>query len=513
MTVSAPNQPSRRPVLEIRDVGKSFPGVKALSHLDMAVARGEIVAFVGENGAGKSTLLKILSGDYVLDEGSVLLDGTEVSHASPLDARQAGFRLVRQEPEIVPHISVAENVYIGEYPSARGRVDFKAMHEAVQSLLNRYGFDGLIDIDALGRTLSPAQMHIVEIARALKSGVKVIAFDEPTSSLTIDETDRLFAVIRRLRDEGLGVIYVSHRLQEVMAISDRIVVLRDGVLQGTLITADTNNAEVIRLMVGRDLAHGFVREERTRDHVVLEVKHLSSPWHRDVSFQIRAGEILGFAGLVGAGRTELAKVLFGEFPRSGGEVRIDGVERRIRSPADAIAANIGFAPEDRKGEGLILVRSVLENASMAIYQSLSRFGLLKHAAMVDAVTPFVKSLDIKTPSLDQQVGKLSGGNQQKVVLARWLAASPKLLILDEPTRAVDVGAKAEIYQLIDRLASEGMAIMLISSEMPELMALADRIIVMREGEISAPMEKVNVTEEQILNFALGTEPELTRVAS
>lgn len=491
------------PILEIKDVGKSFPGVRALSELDMSVARGEIVAFVGENGAGKSTLLKILSGDYELDEGSVLLDGVEVSHASPLAARQAGFRLVRQEPEIVPHISVAENVYIGEYPTHKGRVDFRAMHSAVRALLIRYGFDGLIDIDALGRTLSPAQMHIVEIVRALKDGVKVVAFDEPTSSLTVDETDRLFEVIRRLRNDGLGVIYVSHRLHEVMAISDRIVVLRDGVIQGKLVTKDTNTESVIRLMVGRDLAHGFQRQESTRTDVVLQVEHLSSRWHRDVSFSIRAGEILGFAGLVGAGRTELAKVLFGEYRREGGVIRINGEVRNIRSPSDAIAASIGFAPEDRKGEGLILVRSLLENASMAVYKRLARFGLLRHAAMVNAVKPFVEGLDIKTPSLDQQVSKLSGGNQQKVVLARCLAGNPRLLILDEPTRAVDVGAKAEIYQLIDKLAQEGMAIMVISSEMPELMSLSDRIIVMCEGEISEPMEKGNVTEEQILNFALG----------
>lgn len=491
-------------ILEIRDVGKSFPGVKALSGLSMTVAHGEIVAFVGENGAGKSTLLKILSGDYQLDEGQVLLDGVEVSHASPLEARRAGFRLVRQEPEIVPDISVAENIFIGEYPSkSGGRVDFRGMHQTVTEMLSRYGFAGLLDINALGRTLSPAQMHIVEILRALKDGVKVIAFDEPTSSLTSDETERLFELIRQLKADGLGVIYVSHRLHEVMVISDRVVVLKDGVPTGDLVTAETDEPTIVGLMVGRELEHGYQREEVTRPETVLEVEGLRSRWHNDVSFKIRAGEIVGFAGLVGAGRTELAKVLFGEYEKLGGSVKIAGQVTSIRSPAHAIAANIGFAPENRKAEGLILVRSVIENASMAVYSALAKFGILRNREMIDAVSPYIRQLDIKTPSMTQQVGKLSGGNQQKVVLARWLAAKPKLLILDEPTRAVDVGAKAEIYRLIDDLAKQGMAIMMISSEMPELLAMADRIIVMHDGKISEPIEKKDATEEVIVNMALG----------
>lgn len=492
-------------ILEIRDVGKSFPGVKALSGLSMDVNRGEVVAFVGENGAGKSTLLKILSGDYQLDEGQVVLDGIEATHASPLEAREAGFRLVRQEPEIVPHISVAENIFVGELPRLPGgRVDFRATRQTATEMLKRYGFWGLIDLDMPGRSLSPAQMHIVEIMRALKEGAKVIAFDEPTSSLTHEETERLFELIRQLKDDGLGIIYVSHRLHEVMEIADRVVVLKDGVPTGNLAIAETTEQEIVGLMVGRELEGGFQREETTRDEVVLEVENLSSRWHDNISFTIRAGEIVGFAGLVGAGRTELAKVLFGEYEKTGGVVRIAGKETRIKSPSDAIAANIGFAPEDRKGEGLILVRSVLENASMAVYSALSRFGILRNKQMVEAVTPFIERLEIKTPSLTQEVGKLSGGNQQKVVLARWLAASPKLLILDEPTRAVDVGAKAEIYRLMDSLAKEGIAIMMISSEMPELLAMSDRIIVMNDRKISAPIEKEDATEEAIVNMALGT---------
>lgn len=492
------------PILRVNGLGKSFPGVKALSNVSMDVHRGEVVAFVGENGAGKSTFLKILCAEYSLDEGDIDLDGVKLNHCTPLGARDAGLRLVRQEPEIVADITVAENIFIGEYPRLSfGRVDFAGMRSTVEELLERYGFAGMIDIDALGRSLSPAQMHIVEILRALKDGVKLVAFDEPTSSLTSQEVERLFELIRILKSEGLGVIYVSHRLHEVMEIADRVVVLKDGVLMGDLMIKDTSEPEIIRLMVGRELAHGFNREESTTPEVVLEVKNLHSRWHNDISFKIHAGEIVGFGGLVGAGRTELAKVLFGEYTKESGVVRICGELKNIKNPSDAIAANIGLIPEDRKGEGLILVRSLIENASMAVFSALSRFGILRNRDMITAVSPYIKQLDIKSPGLDQVVGKLSGGNQQKVVLARWLAAKPKLLILDEPTRAVDVGAKAEIYRLIDDLAKKGMAIMFISSEMPELLSMSDRIIVMCDGQISKPIEKKDATEEAIVNYALG----------
>ncbi len=491
------------PLLSIKAVGKAFPNVKALTACDIDVLAGEVLAIVGENGAGKSTLLKILCGDYRLDDGSVHLDGRDVSHVTPLEAREAGFRLVRQEPEIVPHVSAAENIFIGEWPGRGMRIDFPGMMSRAVAMLDDIGFLPFLDPSLEGSVLSPAQKHIVEIARALKEGVKVVAFDEPTSSLTMEETDRLFTLIRKLTARGLGVIYVSHRLHEVMAISDRIAILRDGKLVAVKPTAQTNADEVVRLMVGRDLSGGFNRPQTIRPEVVLDVKDLSSPWHKEISFSIHAGEIVGFAGLVGAGRTELAKVIFGALPRDAGCIAIDGKIVTIRAPSDAIAASIGFAPEDRKGEGLILVRSVLENASMAILKKLARWGILDAARVAGAIDPLIRNLEVKTPSLDQEVGKLSGGNQQKVVLARWLAAKPKLLILDEPTRAVDVGAKAEIYRLIDRLASDGIAIMLISSEMPELLALADRIIVMEGGRISAPLPRAEATEEKVLALALG----------
>jgi L-arabinose transport system ATP-binding protein len=490
-------------ILEIAGVSKAFPNVRALSNLSLSVGRGEVVAFVGENGAGKSTLLKILSGDYRADTGTITLDGQDISSVDPRGARRAGLRLVRQEPEIVPHVTAAENIFLGELPRRGGTVDMRAMRRNTVELFERGGFTGFLSPNDMGDRLSPAQKHVIEITRALKPGVKVVAFDEPTSSLTAEETARLFALIRRLKQDGLGIIYVTHRLHEVMEISDRVAVLRDGHLMGVMPTAETSQETIVRMMVGRDLAKGFERAETTRPEVVLEVSGVDSIWHRDVGFSIRAGEILGFAGLVGAGRTELAKIIFGEYPRETGTVRVLGRAVPQGSPAKAIRANIGFAPEDRKGEGLILVRSVIENASLAVFSSLARWGVLRSRMMVDTVAPLIASLEIKTPSLEQEVGKLSGGNQQKVVLARWLAAKPRVLILDEPTRAVDVGAKAEIYRLIDELARNGMAIMLISSEMPELLALSDRIVVMHGGRLSAPVEKSTATEESILKLALG----------
>ncbi|HWV02459.1 MAG TPA: sugar ABC transporter ATP-binding protein [Devosia sp.] len=491
-------------ILEISGVSKAFPNVRALSNLSLSVGRGEVVAIVGENGAGKSTLLKILSGDYRADSGTITLDSQDISHVDPKAAREAGLRVVRQEPEIVPHVTAAENIYLGEFPRRGNVVDFREMRRRAAGLFEEGGFTGFLSTEAMGDRLSPAQKHVIEITRALKPGVKVVAFDEPTSSLTAEETERLFALIRRLKQRGLGIIYVSHRMHEVMAISDRVAVLRDGHLMGVVPTAETTQETIVRMMVGRDLAKGFERAETTRPgETVLEVGGINSIWHRDIGFSIRAGEILGFAGLVGAGRTELAKVIFGEYSRQSGTVRVLGREVPPGSPAKAIRSNIGFAPEDRKGEGLILVRSVIENASLAVFSALSRWGILRSRMMVETVAPLIASLDIKTPSLEQEVGKLSGGNQQKVVLARWLAAKPRVLILDEPTRAVDVGAKAEIYRLIDELARNGMAIMLISSEMPELLALSDRIVVMHGGRLSAPIEKSTATEEGILRLALG----------
>ena len=354
----------------------------------------------------------------------------------------------------------------------------------------------------MGEMLSPAQRQLVEIMRAIKSDVRVLALDEPTSSLTDDEVDRLFALVRRLRDEGVAIIYVSHRIREILQLADRVAILRDGRLIAVRPAAELTETEIVRLMVGRDLSAVLQRRRAVTDRVVLRAEHIDSNWHHDVSFYVRAGEVVGFAGLVGAGRTELAKVVFGEFPRDGGSVSVDGKPVSVHRPSDAVAAGIGFAPEDRKREGLILMRSVLENASLAVLRRFSRFHFVQRRLERRIAGEYVERLQVRTPSLEQEVGKLSGGNQQKVVLARWLAVRPKVLILDEPTRGIDVGAKAEIYHLIDDLANEGIGIMFISSDLPEILGLSDRIYVMQNGRISGEMPGPGATEEGVLALAM-----------
>ena len=357
-------------------------------------------------------------------------------------------------------------------------------------------------MNLLGDQLSSAQRQVVEIMRALKTGVRVLALDEPTSSLTDDEVERLFTLVRRLRDEGVAIIYVSHRIKEILQLCDRVAILRDGRLIAVRPAAELTDAEIVRLMVGRDLTDVFQRRPAGTDREVLRAEDIRSNWHRGVSFHINAGEVVGFAGLVGAGRTELAKVIFGELPKTSGQIVLDGRPVNIHRPDDAIDKGIGFAPEDRKREGLILIRSVLENASLAILRRLSRFHFVRSGLERQVVSGFVAQLRVRTPSLEQEVGKLSGGNQQKVVLARWLAAKPKVLILDEPTRGIDVGAKAEIYHLIDDLANDGLGIMFISSELTELLGLADRIYVMQNGRITGELAGTSATEEAILALAM-----------
>jgi L-arabinose transport system ATP-binding protein len=488
--------------LQIRNVSKAFPNVQALTDVSLDIQSGEILAFMGENGAGKSTLLKIINGDYQPDGGTLTLDGRPLTFANPRAAHKAGIRVIYQEPEIIPGVDVAENIWLGELPKRLGFLDRGRLNAQVRRSLAEYGFQDLLPVHLLGDQLSSAQRQLVEIMRALKSGVRVLALDEPTSSLTDDEVERLFALVRRLRDEGVAIIYVSHRIKEILQLCDRVAILRDGKLVAVRPAAELNDDEIVRLMVGRELSDVFQRRPAMTGREVLRVENLSSNWHRDVSFHISAGEVVGFAGLVGAGRTELAKVVFGELPMNRGSVILDGKPVAIRRPDDAIAKGIGFAPEDRKREGLILIRSVLENASLAILHRLSRFHFVRRGLERSVVTGYVDRLRVRTPSVDQEVGKLSGGNQQKVVLARWLAVKPKVLILDEPTRGIDVGAKAEIYRLIDDLANEGLGIMFISSELPELLGLADRIYVMQNGRITGELPAAEASEEAVLALAM-----------
>ena len=503
MTIATSELPASPPgTLEIRGVSKAFPNVQALIDVSIDIQPGEILAFMGENGAGKSTLLKIINGDYQPDEGTLTIDGQQLSFANPRVAHKAGIRVIYQEPEIIPGVDVAENIWVGELPKRAGLLDRRRLNEQVQRSLAEYGFEDILPINLLGDQLSSAQRQIVEIMRALKSGVRVLALDEPTSSLTDDEVTRLFTLVRRLRDQGVAIIYVSHRIKEILRLCDRVAILRDGRLITIKPASELTETEIVRLMVGRDLSDVFHRRPAGSGREVVKVEGLHSNWHKDVSFHINAGEVVGFAGLVGAGRTELAKVIFGELPKTSGRVLLEGHSVTIRRPDDAIAKGIGFAPEDRKREGLVLIRSVLENASMAILRRLSRFHFVRSRLERSIAADFVERLRVRTPSLDQEVGKLSGGNQQKVVLARWLAAKPKVLILDEPTRGIDVGAKAEIYRLIDDLANEGLGIMFISSELPEILGLSDRIYVMQNGRIKGELLGAEATEEAILNLAM-----------
>jgi L-arabinose transport system ATP-binding protein len=504
MTTASPSKETATlpGTLKVRNVSKAFPNVQALSDVSLDIRPGEILAFMGENGAGKSTLLKIINGDYRPDAGTISLDGEELSFSNPKQAHKIGIRVIYQEPEIVPGVDVPENIWVGELPKRFGIIDRRQLNEKAKSRLAEYGFEKVLPTRLMGDELSSAQRQIVEIMRALKSNVRVLALDEPTSSLTDEEVERLFALVNRLRNEGVAIIYVSHRINEIKRLCDRIAILRDGRLITVQPASELSEANIVSLMVGRNLSDVFHRTPAGSDQEVLRIENLYSNWHNGVSCHINAGEVVGFSGLVGAGRSELAKVIFGEFQKNRGRIFLDGEEFSARRPDQAIAKGIGFAPEDRKREGLILIRSVLENASMAILRQISRFHFVRNGMEREFISGFIEKLQVRTPSLDQEVGKLSGGNQQKVVLARWLAAKPKLLILDEPTRGIDVGAKAEIYRLIDNLANEGLAIMLISSELPEILGLSDRIYVMQNGRITGELAAAEANEETILELAM-----------
>jgi L-arabinose transport system ATP-binding protein len=494
------------PRLRFEQISKSFSGVQALQGVDLEVRAGEVLALMGENGAGKSTLLRVLSGDHEPTSGRMLLDGEPVQFAGPRDANRAGLRVIQQEPEIVPHVSVAENVYLGALPR-RGRiVDRKKLFDRARADLAEYDFADAVDPATLGSDLSPAQRQLVEIMRALATDVQVIAFDEPTSSLSEHEVEALFKLIRRLRADGAAIIYVTHRMPEVFAIADRVAVLRDGRYVGDRRVTETSNDELVRMMVGRDLTDMYVRESRPAGAVVLSARNLRTEDVHDVSLEVRAGEVVGIGGLVGAGRSELAHALVGDVPLTAGVVEIDGRALRLRGPGDALRAGIGLAPEERKAQALLLQRTVRDNISLAVLPRLSRFHLVRRREERDIANKYVQELSVRTPSIEQEVGNLSGGNQQKVVLARWLARRPKLLILDEPTRGVDVGAKAEIYSIISKLAAEGIAIIVISSELPELLGLADRVVVMRDGRIGGELARADATEERVLTLAMPDQP-------
>lgn len=496
-------------LLNVSGVTKEFPGVLALKNVSLSVAKGEVHGLLGENGAGKSTLIKILSGAYKPDSGIIEFNGQTVRVENPHHAQKLGIVTIYQEFNLVPSLTIAENVFIGREPGAQGFVNWTKLRESTRELLDRLGI--ALDPMTLVRDLSVAEQQMVEIARALSMQSQLIIMDEPSSALSETEVRRLFDLIRELRSQGISVIFVTHRLEEVMQICDRITVLRDGRNVGSASVKDITTADIIRMMVGRSMDELFQRTGASRHgDAVLRVRNLSRTGNsqdphamvlQDINFEVHAGEILGIAGLVGAGRTELARAIFGADPFASGIIEIEGRPVRIRSPRDAIRHGIGLVPEDRKQQALFLALAVRENTSMASLDRLLRWGLFVRRNDEDRLMEqYREALNIRMSSPEQKVANLSGGNQQKVVIARWLALKPKVLIVDEPTRGIDVAAKAEVHMLLNELAHSGIAVVMISSELPEILGMSDRIITLREGRLTGEVTRAEATEEKLMHL-------------
>ncbi len=490
------------PLLEMRGIVKSFPGVQALRGVDLSLRPGEVLALLGENGAGKSTLMKVLGGAHRADEGTISIDGQVTPFDSPQDSRNAGVAVIYQEFNLVPGLTAVENIFLGQEVTRAGFVARKQERERTAALFKRLGVE--IDLDVPCRRLTTAQQQLVEIAKALAFDARIIVMDEPSAALTSHEVERLFEIIRELKRHGIGIIYISHRLDEVFTVADRVTVLRDGRNVGERPVAQITRNQMIELMVGRELKDEFPARTVTLGAPRLEVSGLRRGRAvRDVSFAVRRGEILALTGLVGAGRTETARLIFGADPREAGEIRLDGNVLALRSPQDAIAAGIGLLTEDRKLQGLVLGHSVRENFGLPNLTWLSRRGFVQLGQERTHFARYVDQLRIKVPNQEQRAGNLSGGNQQKVVLAKWLARNCDVLIFDEPTRGIDVGAKYEIYLLLNELAAAGKAIVMISSELPEVLGMADRILVMHEGRVTGEIADArHATQEQIMQLAV-----------
>ena len=493
-------------LVEMKGISKNFPGVKALDKVDLTIKKGEIVCLLGENGAGKSTLMKILAGVYRPDEGSIQFDGEALDIHSTREAYSRGINIIFQEFNLCPNMSAMENIFLGnENRTPRGFLSYSETKRKATEFFTRLKFN--IDPNELVENLGVAQQQMVEIAKALAYDTKVLIMDEPTSALAEKEIENLFSIVRDLKDRGISVIFISHKLDEVFEITDRIVVLRDGENAGDLVTAESNEQELVSLMVGRELGNFYTdRKGAPSDEVVFEARGVSGPPHiKDVSFQVKKGEILGLSGLVGAGRTELAKLLIGAEKKKSGQIFLNGKEISINSPEDSVAARIAYLPEDRKNLGLVLQMSVRENTTLSIHNKVS--GLFKTISSnkeKSVSDKYIQNLKTKVSSREQVVETLSGGNQQKVVIAKALALEPTLLILDEPTRGIDVGAKAEVHNIISDLADQGMSIIVISSELPEVIHLADRILVMHDGTVTADLNKDEADQETIMRAAIGS---------
>lgn len=488
----------------MRGITKQFPGVLALSQVDFDVRKGEVHALVGENGAGKSTLMKIIAGVYERDSGEVIFNGQPVNFSNPRQAQLAGIATIYQELNQVPYLSVTENIFLGTEITRGVAINWREMHQRARDLLAKLHLD--IDPRTQLNKLGVGQQQMVEVAKALHQKAELIIMDEPTSSLSIREINDLFAIVRELQSQGVSIIYISHHLEETFEISDRTTVLRDGKRITTQPSSDLNVDSLIRLMVGRDLSEKFPKEQVKRGQEVLRVEGLTQDDRLlDISFSVYAGEVLGIAGLVGAGRTELVRAVFGADPIDDGKFYVLGKQVHIRSPQDAIKNGIALLTEDRKSQGLFLLLNVRDNVTMAVLNRLTRGLRTNLRKEVDLTQNFIKRLEIKTSSQEQLAMNLSGGTQQKVVLSKWLATEPKVLIFDEPTRGIDVGAKVEIYRMINQLAEQGVAIIMISSELPEILGMSDRILVMGGGRIRGELTHAEASEEKIMEYATGTE--------
>ncbi len=492
-------------LLEVKDVTKSFPGVRALDKVSLTVEQGRVVAVIGENGAGKSTLMKILAGVQAQDEGEILIDGEPVEIRSVEEGLEHGVALIHQELNLATNLSVGANIFLGREPKRVGFIDESTIAKEARRYLERVGLD--VSPTTPTSELSIGQQQLVEIAKALSTDARLLIMDEPTSSLSQRETERLFEVVKDLRSEGVSIVYISHRLGEVIELADKVVVLRDGRNAGELDRDGITHDRMVSLMVGRELSQFYAHQLQEGGDVVLAAKGLRTPVHpaHEVEFEIRAGEIVGLAGLVGAGRTELLETLFGITPAVGGSIQLSGTETKIDTPRQAIAGGLALVPEDRKQQGLVIDMAVADNLSLASLERDQKAGWLNFSAEREISETMTDRMRIKTPSRRQIVRFLSGGNQQKVVLGKWLAMKPKVLLLDEPTRGIDIGAKQEIYALMEELAEQGVAILFVSSEMEEILGMSDRTLVMHEGRITGELKRDELSEEAVMQLATGRE--------
>jgi ribose transport system ATP-binding protein len=494
---------SNRPVLlELKGITKSFPGVQALQGVDLTVREGEIHALLGENGAGKSTLIKILSGAYSKDRGEILYRGQPLDIRNPNHAQQLGISTIYQEFNLAPHLTVPENIFMGHLPRRGLLIDWAKATAQSEAILNRLGVKLPLNVPAAN--LSVAEQQLVEIAKALARETRLLIMDEPSAVLGDADLKKLFEVVRTLQAQGIAIIYISHRLMEIFEIAERVTILKDGSLVASHNVSDVSMGQLVRLMIGRDLEDIYPQRKPAPGEVLLDVNGLHRPGVlHDISFQLHAGEIIGIAGMRGAGRTELARAIFGADPH-GGSLQLAGRPLQVGSPQDAIRHRVALATEDRKAEGLFLQQSVRSNITISGLKALTRLGVINLRQELEQVLALIRRLSIKTPSAERAVGQMSGGNQQKVVLARWLNIGVRVFLLDEPTRGIDVGSKHEIYQIMAQLAEQGAGIIMISSELPEILGMSDRVLVMHEGRLAKELPRVEATEEKIMFYATGS---------